>query len=176
MNSSIPVFSRLEMPGAQLIVLCRNVLAVRCQDGRSTVVCKQPPATSHGALANSLIWARCLFPLSVCLFVYVCLAWLCFCIFIFCMSLLWALLTLAVRYILTLWYGISRKREWEDKETAGGEENTRRIDGEERGGEERRNEGETPQRWEKMCGCNVCVSAWDGYSSISLRFSTFPLP
>lgn len=31
----------------------------------------------------------------------------------FCMSVLWGLLTLAVRYILTLWYGISHSMGWE---------------------------------------------------------------
>ncbi len=83
-----------------------------------------PPATSHKALATSFVWAGCRFPLSVCVCMFGVI------VFVrFSMSLLWGLLTLAVRYMLTLWYEISHNTEWE--ETAGGVENR------ERGGEGR---------------------------------------
>lgn len=124
-SSSIPVLSRLEMPGAQLSA---GQKCPGCKDGRITVVCKHPPATSHQAFATSFIWAECLFPLSVCVCIFGAIV-----LAHSCKSLLRGLLTLAVRYILTLWYGISHNAEWEDMETAAGEESKTRGE-------------ETPQR------------------------------
>lgn len=72
-----------------------------------------------------------------------------------CRTLLWGLPTLAVRYILTLWYGISHHTEWEDMETAGGEENR---GGAEQSREERKG---NPHKDEKKCvgGLRECMCA-----------------
>ena len=107
----------------------------------------------------------------ICLSVCVCM----FGVIVFarlCRTLLWGLPTLAVRYILTLWYGISHHTEWEDMETAGGEENR---GGAEQSREERRGR-ETPTKMRRnvwVYCASACAPAYPGYSSISLRFSTF---
>lgn len=56
------------------LALCRNALAVCCQHGRITLVCEQPPATRHQALADgfmgsvpvSSVWL-CMYAWHVCL-------------------------------------------------------------------------------------------------------------
>lgn len=79
----------------------------------------------------------------------------------FCMSLLWGLLTLAVRYILTLWYGISHSMNWEVRER--GEERMGGKGREGRGEESRGEESLTKMRGKcvgGLCECKCACMSW----------------
>lgn len=154
---------------------CRNALAARCQYGTITVVCRQPRASSYEALATSFTWAGCLFPLFVC--VFVCLVWSCLLVSTWVcygavLPLLWGIFLPCGTGLVTSLNG----KTWKQREGRRIEGEDERMREDERRGNPHKDEKESVGGLCKcMCAC-LLPAACHGYSSISLRFSTFSLP
>ena len=172
MSSSIPMFSRLETPGAQLSAVqkCPGCALPGWQDHSGP---QAAPSYQPRGLGSFLHTGRV--PVSsVCLFVYVCLPWLCLRVcaglcYGASLPLLWGIFLPCGTGLVTALNG----KTWKQQEG-------RRIEGEpsraeQSGGERRGRETPTKMRRTVWVDCaSACAPAYPGYSSISLRFFTFP--